>query len=98
TPLDRVQREACVVLSARQPFFLDRAHRDAVDDEGCGGIVVVGGDAEDVHVSTGCSPTRRGARMRWGRSPPGTAVRCVWPATRTAAARRNTGPSGTRSP
>src|SRR5262249_24245442 len=97
-PLDRVQREAGVVLAARQPFFLDRAHRDAVDDECGGGIVVMGGDAEDLHVSTGCSPTRCGARMRWGRSRPVRAVRCAWPATLTAAARRNTGSSGTRSP
>ena len=40
---------AGVVLAARQPLFLHRADRHAVDDERGGGVVIVRGDAEDLH-------------------------------------------------
>ena len=50
---------AGVVLVPRQPLLLHGADRHAVDDERGRRIVIVGGDAEDLHLSTGSSATRR---------------------------------------
>ncbi len=51
------ERKRRVVLAPRQALFLHGADRHAVDDERGGRVVVVGGDAEDLHVSTGSSAT-----------------------------------------
>ncbi len=48
-PLDRTQREARVVLAAREPFLLNGGDGHAIDDEGGRGVVIVGRDAEDRH-------------------------------------------------
>ena len=52
-PFDGPERKAGVVLVPRQALFLHGADRHAVDDERGGRIVVVGGNAEDLHLSTG---------------------------------------------
>src|SRR5207247_7030074 len=88
-PLDRADRKPGVVLPPRQPLFLNRADRHAVDDERGGGIVIAGGDAENVHgISTGWTANRCRARSAPTRAA--RAVRHAWPATRRAAARRST--------
>src|SRR4029079_9672754 len=93
-PLDGSEWKAGVVLAARQTLFLYGTDGHAVDDE-CGGrVVVVRGDAENLHVSTGWWASRR--RARSAAIPAARAVRHAWRPTRTAGARRNRQPSASR--
>src|SRR5437764_8701611 len=94
-PLDRADWKPGVVLPTREALFLYGARRHAVDDERGGRIVIVGGDAEDVHISIDCSMRSAAGRAESGsiQSAPGGPT--VSPATQTAAAARNTWPSGT---
>ena len=48
--------KARIVLLPREPFFLDGADRYAVDHERRSRIVVMRGDAEDLHLGTGSRP------------------------------------------
>ena len=88
-PLDRAEWKTGIILPTREALFLYGAYRHPIDDEcGCR-IVIVGRDAEDLHVSTGSSAIRAGrAGSASIRSAP--AARRAWPATRTAGAPRNT--------
>src|SRR6185436_2294514 len=92
-PLDRGEREGRVVLAAREPLLLHGADGNAVDDERRGGVVVVRGDAEDLHVSTGASSIPGCAPARSRSSRPARATRRAWPARRTREGRRSTGSS-----
>ena len=70
-PLDGAQRKARVVLAPRQPLLLHRRDRHAVDDERGGRVVVVRGDAENLHVRywlVGESSRRAGNRLPAGGS------------------------------
>ena len=58
TPFDGAERKRRVVLVPRQALFLNGADRHAVDDERGGRVVVVRGDAEDLHLNTGSSANR----------------------------------------
>ena len=49
TPFDRVQGKRGVVLLARKALFLDDRDGHAVDHERGGGVVIVRGEAEDLH-------------------------------------------------
>ena len=76
-PFDRGHGKGRVVLAPREPLLLDRGHRHAVHDQGRGGVVIMRGDSENFHVSTGfpvcaClpaarapSPAVRGAGRAW---------------------------------
>ena len=64
----RATGKAGVVLAARQPLFLHGADRHAVDDERGRRVVVMRGDAEDLHVSTGSSANRARC-LRWACHP-----------------------------
>ncbi len=81
TPFDRTCRKPGVVLVPRQPLFLDGAHRDAVDDKRGGRIVIVGGNAEDLHSRTDSWAIRCG-RARSAPSPATRASRRGAPSTR----------------
>src|SRR6266851_230365 len=48
-PLDRRHRKVRVALAPGEPLLLDRTDRHPVDQKGSRGIVIVGGDAEDLH-------------------------------------------------
>ena len=64
-PLDRLRREASVVLDAREPLLFEGGHNRAVAEEDGGDVAVVGVDAEDVHgarESVEELSRRRGAR------------------------------------
>ena len=66
-------REAGVVLDPREALLLDRGDQLAVDDERGGGVVVVGGDAEDAghrghSREAGSRPRRIGRAMRTSRA------------------------------
>src|SRR5262245_36880698 len=92
TPLDGLQRKRRVVLSSRETLLLYGAHRHAVDDQCCGRIVIVRGDAEDVHVvriSTAWTARPAFLVRRWSNRPALADPR-AWPATQTAASARST--------
>src|SRR5262249_31937306 len=87
-PLDRAKRKARVVLAPRQPLFLYRRDRHAVDDKRRGGVVVVRRDAKDLHVSTGLSASPRGPpKPAASRQAPG--ARRAWRPTQTAQGRQS---------
>ena len=91
-PLDGFGRKAGIVLPTRKPLFLHGAHRQAVDHQRSGRVVIVGGDAKDLHVSTGSSVELAGVHGEWGssQSVPGAAT--VSRATQTVARGRRTPP------
>src|SRR6266851_5040754 len=48
-PLDRRHRKVRVAFAPGEPLLLDRTDRHPVDQKGSRGIVIVGGNAEDLH-------------------------------------------------
>ena len=89
-PFDGRQRKAGVVLAPRQALFLHGADRHAVDDERGGRVVVVRGDAEDLHLQYWL--VGESLALSRDRSPADrlAASRRVWPTRQTARAPRNT--------
>src|SRR5262249_52379978 len=59
-PLDGLKRKAGVILLPGKTLFLNRADRHAGGDEARGGVVMVGGEAEDFHQYSlaGAAPRR----------------------------------------
>ena len=89
TPFDGAERECRVVLAARQTLFLYGTGGHAVDHQRGGRVVVMRGDAEDLHVNTGW-PTARCPLVRLASSRAFRGVQRVWPAKQTARVPRNT--------
>src|SRR5215813_3268039 len=50
-PIDGVERKRGVALAPRESFLLHREARDAIHDQRGRGVVVVGGDSENLHQS-----------------------------------------------
>src|SRR5260370_19452983 len=48
-PVDRRHRKIGVALAPGEPLLLDRTDRHPVDQKGGRGVVIVGGNAEDLH-------------------------------------------------
>src|SRR5438105_429404 len=96
TPFDRRQRKRGVALAPRKAFLLDGAVRHAVDDQCRGGVVVVRGDAENLHLSTAAAESRC-VPARWPSNLPSRAATRAWRAMRTAEGPRNSGSSAGRS-
>src|SRR5437660_625526 len=89
-PLDRAEWKTGIILPTREALFLYGAYRHPIDDEcGCR-IVIVGRDAEDLHVSTDCAPTSAAAPAGSGSSQSTQGEPSASRATRTAAVARST--------